>query len=173
FTNDGATDNCSVPLSFKYTTEAQPFVTGQNLSPSQWNNYTGWKGMKLTVGASPVTVTELGRWVLSGNSGTHTVKLVNSSGAAVGSVSVATSGAPAGQFKYVALGSPVTLSASQVYYLVSQETSGGDYWWGYTTTLSHTSVATVNNAVTSSDGASFTNDGATDNCSVPLSFKYN
>lgn len=38
---------------------------------------------------------------------------------------MATSDAPAGQFKYAALTTPVELSANAVYYVVSQETNGG------------------------------------------------
>jgi hypothetical protein len=48
--------------------------------------------MKFTVGPSPITISALGRIFNVGNSGTHTVKLVNaSSGADVlgGAVSIA------------------------------------------------------------------------------------
>ena len=92
------------------------YVTGQTLTTLR-NDYTGWIGMKITVGAANVTLTELGRWVVSGNSQPHTVKVVvASSGAdlAGASVSIATAGAPAG-FKYATLGSPVSLSANTAY----------------------------------------------------------
>src|SRR5688572_14515075 len=85
------------------------FVTGQTLANLR-NDYTGWVGMRITVGAANVTLTELGRWVVSGNSQPHTVKVVlASSGADVAgaSVSITTAGSPAG-FKYAALSSPVT-----------------------------------------------------------------
>ena len=46
------------------------------LAPTTRNNYTGWLGSQITVGANLVVVTDLGRWVKSGNSQTHAVKLV-------------------------------------------------------------------------------------------------
>jgi hypothetical protein len=95
------------------------------------NDFNGWLGMKFTVGASPLSVTALGRYVISGNNATHMVKLVNSSsGTDVpnGSVSIALSGATAGQFKFGLLANPITLSANTSYYVVSQETPGGDQW---------------------------------------------
>ncbi|MBL9212134.1 MAG: S8 family serine peptidase, partial [Opitutaceae bacterium] len=70
---------------------ATAFVTS-HVAGTIRNNYSGWVGMQLTIGASPVTVTELGRIMASGNSGTHTVKLVKvSDGLDVpgGSVSIA------------------------------------------------------------------------------------
>ena len=39
---------------------------------------------------------------------------------------------PSDSFRYVALGSPVTLTAGEQYYLVTNETSGGDQWRTYT-----------------------------------------
>ena len=90
-------------------------------------------GFQFTVGGTALTVTELGRWVVSGNSGNHVVKLFNADGTAVpnGSVTVTTAGKPAGQFTYAALGSPVTLAAGTTYAVMSQEVSGGDYWYDY------------------------------------------
>ncbi|HEU5080847.1 MAG TPA: DUF4082 domain-containing protein [Opitutaceae bacterium] len=172
FTNEGTTDNCSGPVSFEYYIEAT-FVTGQSLSSTNWNNYTGWKGMKITVGSAPIIVTQLGRWVLSGNTQSHTVKLVNTSGTTIASAAVATSGATAGQMKYVALSTPVTLSANTDYYIVSQETNGGDYWWGSNTTLNHTGAATITAATRSTDSVTFASDTTTlDHCNVPVGFKY-
>ena len=40
------------------------------------DNYDGWVGCQFTVGAVPVTISELGRWVLAGNTGSHVVKTV-------------------------------------------------------------------------------------------------
>ena len=40
------------------------------------NNFTGWVGAVIRIGAAPVIVSELGRWKLSGSSGTHIVKIV-------------------------------------------------------------------------------------------------
>ena len=86
--------------------------------------------MEITVGANPLTVTSLGRFVLAGNTQAHTVEVVNvSTGSVVGSVTVNTAGKSAGQFSYAALAAPITLAAGGSYYVVSQETAGGDQWY--------------------------------------------
>jgi hypothetical protein len=170
----GPTDEDTQALSILISTSSSTaFVTGQTLG-SLRNDYSNWVGFRFTVGSSNITVGELGRWVVSGNSGAHTVKLVlASTGADVsgGSVSIATSGATAGQFKYVALGSPVTLLANTTYYIVSQESNGGDQWYDLNTTLTSTSVATINSPVYGSTGAWNTPSGAGKGY-VPVSFKY-
>ncbi len=119
------------PLDFRYLTSAIPFGSSHDMTTLR-NDFTGWLGMKIAVGSSSFTVGQLGRWVAPGNTGTHTVKLVNANtGALLGSVSVATLGAVPGSFKYAALPSAVTLEANTNYYVLSQETSGGDLWYDY------------------------------------------
>ncbi|MDD5262304.1 MAG: family 16 glycosylhydrolase [Methylacidiphilales bacterium] len=99
------------------------------------NNWSGWVGFKFTTGANAVVINSVGRWVISGNSQSHVVKLVDASnGVDVpnGSATVNTSGQPVG-FVYANLTTAVTLSANHSYYLMSQETNGGDqnYDCGY------------------------------------------
>ena len=184
FTNDNATPNtCSVPVSFKYYQPAN-FITGQTLSTGSFNGITGWKGMKITIGSTPMIVTHLGRWVLGVHSGSkpantqpHVVRVFSASGANLGQVSVTTAGAPQNQMKYVELSAPVVLAANTVYYVMSQEALGGDYWWGSATSLSHTPAATVDGAVKWDTVANPTFtiviDSATPNsCNVPVGFKY-
>jgi len=92
--------------------------------------------MALRVGASDLRVTALGRWVVSGNRGAHTVKLVDAStGADVpgASTSVVTAGGPSDRFAYANLAAPVTLRVNGSYYLVSQEAAGADSWYDYDT----------------------------------------
>jgi hypothetical protein len=93
------------------------------------------------VGGADVSVTALGRVVVAGNSHSHTVKLVAAAtGADVASASVDTAGAPAGTFKFANLAAPVILHANTTYYLVTQETAGGDAWYDYDTHLVTTGV---------------------------------
>lgn len=145
------------PLNFEYTSSSSgtPFLTGYNLSnPSLRNDFTGWVGMEFTPGASGMTVHSLGRLFVAGNSGTHTVQLfVASSRKAVSgaSVSISMAGGTPGQFVYVNLPSPVTLKANTAYYLVSEETTGGDQWYD-SGTVTTTSVGAVNTSIWSSDG---------------------
>jgi len=113
-------------------------------------------GMKITVGPQPVTVYSLGRIFVSGNTGTHTVKLVRASDSAtLASVSIPMSGGTAGQFKYANLATPIRLAANTSYYVASQEVKNGDYWYDSNTVVTSTSVATVNGLVTSTNGTSW------------------
>ncbi len=158
----GAAGHTFGPVDFQYSTgviqtnapSVTSYVTGQALS-SLYNNHSGFVGMQIGVGSSPLTVTALGRIFVSGNTGTHLLKLVDAaSGLDVpgGSVSLAMSGGIAGQIKYAQLSSPVVLAAGAQYYVVSQETYGGDFWYDYLTTVSTTSVAADQSYVYSSGG---------------------
>ncbi len=144
--NTGSNNTPYGPLSFTYG-PSTPFVTGQTLGTSR-NNFTGWVGYRFTVGSSPITVNQLGRWVVSGNTGTHSVKLVlASTGVDVpnGSVTITTSGAATGSFKYAPI-TPTTLTANTIYYLMSHETNGGDSWYSNNTVVTTTGVSTINNS---------------------------
>jgi hypothetical protein len=148
------------------------FITGVSAF-SLRNNYGDYVGIKFTVGGTALTCTQLGRMFFTGNSGTHTVKLVlvsNSTDVSGGSVSIAMTGGTDHVFKYVALASPVTLSASTAYYLVSLESSGGDQW-NDAEPVTSTSAATVN-GVTFWDGFVYQNAGNAGDAFVPVSFLY-
>src|SRR4029077_11052517 len=124
------------------TGTSTPLTTGDTLG-SLRNDFSGWVGGQITVGSADLTVTDLGRIVVAGNSGTHTVKLVDAAtglDVSGGSVSVSMAGGTPGQFQYATLSSPVTLLANHSYYLVSQEISGGDTWYEYNTTASTTAA---------------------------------
>jgi hypothetical protein len=115
----------------------------------------------------------LGRYVISGNSGTHTMKLVdasNDSDVPNGSVSVALSGAKAGKFKYGVLANSITLSANASYYIVSQESSGGDEWADETTTVTTAGAASCDGAILNSGSWSFRPPANT--TFVPVDFIY-
>jgi hypothetical protein len=150
------------------------YVTGTVLGTLR-NNYGGYVGMKFVAGSGPITVTQLGRMMTSGNSGTHTVKLVNASdGTDVpgGAVSLALSGGTVGQFTYASLANPVTLAAGTAYYLVSQETSGADSWYDVNTTVTTTSAATESSGVYGTGSGTWYLYGSADQEYVPLDFKY-
>jgi O-glycosyl hydrolase len=94
------------------------------------NDFTGQAGLQFTTGASPVTVTALGRAFLPGDTQPHTVSLYQAgTGALAASAQVRTGAAadpdPLG-FTYQDLATQVTLAADTTYVLVSSETSGGD-----------------------------------------------
>jgi len=173
-TDDAGAVTTSNPISITVTGSSSPgaFVTGATLGALR-NDFDGWLGMKFTVGSSPLSVTALGRYVISGNSGTHTMKLVdasNDSDVPNGSVSVALSGAKAGKFKYGVLANSITLSANTSYYIVSQESSGGDEWADETTTVTTAGVASCDGATLNSGSWSFRPPANT--TFVPVDFIY-
>jgi hypothetical protein len=168
----GTAYSLPVPVTVGNAVPSTAFVTSFHAGAVR-SDYTGFVGMKFTVGATPLTVTGLGRIYVSG-SGTHTVKLVAAgTGADVpgGSVALPLAGGTAGQFSYAALGSPVTLAANTAYYLVSAETSGGDPWYDLDTTITSTSVGSNNGPVYGS--GSWTVIGSlAGQAYVPVNFKY-
>jgi RHS repeat-associated protein len=92
---------------------------------------------------------QLGRWVASGNTQSHTVKLVDASTGTDlpgGSVSVNTSGATAGQYLYASLATPLPLAADSSYFLMSAEVYGTDQWYQDNSTVTSTSDLTVTNS---------------------------
>jgi hypothetical protein len=93
---------------------------------------TACVGLQFSVLTVPRTVYYLGRWVVSGNSSTHVVSLRDSSGSVLGSVTLNTSGATAGQFLYGLLSTPVVITNGLTYHLWTQETNAGDQWYDLT-----------------------------------------
>src|SRR6478736_4104772 len=71
-------------------------------APGTTVNYvTGDLGGKFNnVSGTTVVITQLGRWVVSGNTASHTLKIWDSSHGLIDQVSVNTVGAPSGQFLY-------------------------------------------------------------------------
>lgn len=139
------------------------------------SNFSGGVGFTF-VAAANVTATHLGRWVVSGNSGTHTVSIYSgadlASGTLLGSVSINTSGATAGQFSYAALASSVAISSGTRYWVLSSETNGGDQWYDFNTTVTYTGITgalvgayrdSVNHVSSNGDGKVY----------VPVSLLYN
>jgi hypothetical protein len=128
--------------------------------------------MGITVGPAPITVTALGRIFAPGNTQIHTLKIVNGgTGADVAgsSVNVSMAAGAAGSFVYGTLPMPITLTANYSYYIVSQETSGGDQWYDLNTTVLGASLATVNYPVYG--GPAFVGGGVANHSYVPVDFR--
>ncbi len=149
------------------------FLTGYGLSgKSARIDFNGWVGMKLTVGANPLTVSALGRICVANNVQTHVVKFVkvsDGSDLAGASASVNMAGCTPNQFTYGTI-APVTLAAGTSYYLVSQETPGADQWYDQSG-VSATNVAVVNSSVYSYNGVWYP-IGAANTSYVPPNFQY-
>ncbi len=109
------------------------FIDGQTAADER-NDFAG-EGMRFAVqAAAPITITSLGRFKLTGNSGTHTLSLYYDSGSGtmgtfIASCVVNLSTGSAGTWIYTALASPVTLAANASLWLVSSETIGGDTYY--------------------------------------------
>jgi titin len=161
-----------VGLDFRYTIEpAADFVAA--VTPGSTTAGTAkWAGAVIQVGSSNLTLTSLGRLVADGNAQAHTVELVDASNNAVlGSVSVHTSGATAGQFTYAPLASPVTLLAGHTYYVVSREFSGGDSFYSQPTVTTTSAAADLGGV--SSVGDSIWNwTSAANTQTVGVDFQY-
>jgi hypothetical protein len=136
------------PPSSPPSTGGTSFVTGQNLGTLR-NNFTGFVGMQILVGNTPITITGLGRYVAPGNSGNHVMKIVN---AATGldvtgsAATVATTGVASGTYAFAGVSS-VVLSPNTSYYIVTQEAVGGDTWYDLNTVLTTTGVVPLISAV--------------------------
>ena len=82
-----------------------------------------------------------------------------------------TAGATQGSFAYASLASPVVLNANTTYYLVSQETAGGDAWYDWDTTVQTSSAATLTSAVWAYTN-SYSTMGGAGHSYVPVDFKF-
>jgi hypothetical protein len=150
----------------------QPLVIGRTLGGAQ-NTLTAWVGMRVRVGVTPLSVTELGRIYLRGNTASHELRLVHAvTKAVVASALWDPAQGLDGRFHYVRLAAPVTLDAGAEYYLVSREVAGGDRWCNGATSLSTTEVASVQGTVLSPDGVVWTTGSAAGRAFVPLDLKY-
>ncbi len=123
----GAVDLVATPL---------PDMAGQGITSGVQAGGLGagsgnFQGLQFTTGAYPVTVGNLGRWIVANTTTTqaHTLELVDAStNGVIAQTTLAAGqvGGASGQFQYAALASPVTLAANHGYYLVSNEMTTGD-----------------------------------------------
>ena len=115
--------------------------------------------MRFTVPAS-TPVTQLGRYKVTGDSKTHTVKLLQlagNAGTVVGQATVNMSGTPSNGYVNAALASAVTLTAGNTYALGSQEVAGAteDQFLETTPVTVAAGTATVLSAAYSMDGVTW------------------
>jgi hypothetical protein len=123
----------SPPPSYSY------LVTGQTVGTAR-NNFNGDIGCVFTAAANS-TAYGLGRWVISGNSQSHVLDLLDETTCtSLGSVTVNTSGAPAGQYIYATFSSPVSIVSGDVYAIVSEESGGGDQFYDDDTTVTFSAL---------------------------------
>lgn len=165
---------CDVILGLTPVVPHTQFVSGETLGRAR-NDYTGWVGMAIQVGAKDIKVLDLGRIVAPNSSQPHDVKiydLANNMDVPGGIVAVSTINQADGQFAYVTLGSAITLSAGKTYYVVSHEVNGGDQFYDNDTILQTTDVAVVTSPVYRDDTGSYVLLGSAGNSYGPVSFRY-
>ena len=107
-----------------------PYATGQTITEGEVNvpvDQSGGFKFRNTSG-TPITITQLGRWVNAGNKKTHALSIYDTSPTPVqvATVTIHCAGAPAGRYLYGTLPSPHILPAGASCYIVSSETAGGD-----------------------------------------------
>lgn len=149
------------------------FITGESLGGAIVNSTTAQLGFKfVNTSGTTVTVTKLGRWVLSGNNQTHALSIYDSSATPVqlATVTVNCSGATTGAFLYGTLGTPYNIAAGATVYFVSAETNGGDTYYDFNGTV----ITTTN--IGSSEAAyidtTHHDSGNSFRSYVPVSFQY-
>lgn len=96
-------------------------------------------GYRITVGSMPLTITALGRYVISGNDQSHEIKIVDGSNTTIVTATINCSGLSVG-WNYVSI-TPTTLSASTIYYVFTQENTT-DSWFN-ARAISYNSVVTA------------------------------
>lgn len=148
------------------------------------NDWSGWAGMKITIGANPIAVKALGRYAASDSTENHRLRIVDATRAnpflEVASTVVNMEGSADGQFKYASLPSPVLLEAGKSYYILSEEAYGKDYWYdGDLSVQSGSSAASIisnaykTNQIVGSNGAPYVAGGyGTGNSLVGVDFRY-
>ena len=167
-------DGAFIGASRRSGSTSVPYVTNQTLATLR-NDFTGRLGFWGVVSNGNLNITDLGRWVISGDDANHTLAVYTNifgSAVLVGSVTFNCAGATTNQFGYSSVS--MTLINGGTYAIVSSEVSGGseDRWGDGTTTIQHTDRFVCQGRCYSSDGVSFSNATATDNTYGPVNFKY-
>ena len=112
---------------------------------STQNNFSGWVGCRLEVGASDINITHLGRWIVSGNTDIHEIAIWDAAGTQkLASANIDTTEHSAGTFGFATCS--YTLLANTQYRIGSKEVSGGDFWHSrqfYSTSAAASLVAPV------------------------------
>lgn len=156
----------STPIPSEY------FVTSYTLGVLR-NQYSGWAGMEILVGANSLEVHALGRVYALNDNQQHVIKIVDkTSGLDVTSVTLDTVGGTDGQMQTAPVTNPMTLNKNSSYYVVSQEMANFDHFYQDDTTVQTTPVATVVQAINGDGVSPWTPATSGNHCFGPLTFQY-
>lgn len=149
------------------------FITGVTLgTPRPGQN--GLYGMEIQIGPVDLTIQTLGRAFALGVTSQHEIKLIDGNTATeLGHAFVDASTVPDGDFIYGGLKpSPVTVSAGKLYYIVSEEFTGGDQFYDQDTTVQTRPDAEVTRAIYSDSPGLYVPVGNAGHAYGPVSFQY-
>lgn len=153
-----------------YAQKLAVVLTSINLGAPR-TDFNGYVGFRFIVGAQNITVTSLGRYVLSGNTTTHYIEIRNSAGTSIANATISTLGIVNAGFTYSDLATPVILSAGSTYYIMSLEVLGGDNW-GEQSLVVNTSDITTVVACFSPNSGDIPSTGDLNESFVPVNFTY-
>ena len=164
--------------------QEHPFVVERVLGTPR-RDFDGWVGMVIHVGAKPLTVTQLGRIMLTASTEEHQVKLVEPAGMGGGAdlgmpvtfpIGTTSDSDSTQGFVYATLQPAVVLNADTDYYVVSHEaaTAMGDVFHHFAdTTVTTTEVAEVTKGVFNDDAMpGYQPAGGSGSTYGPVDFKY-
>jgi len=117
-----------------------PWVTSVSPSPRADGPYTA--GGLFQMGATSYYLTSIGRLCLTGDSGNHTLYIVNAADSILLTATVNMAGCQANTYVYTT--ACLHLTARTSYYILSTETGGAEPWSDGTSGTVTTSAATLN-----------------------------
>ena len=134
----------------------------------------GFYGMEIQVEQVALTIQTLGRSITPALTGIHEVRLIDgATKAQLGSAMVDANSPIDGNFRYAPiLPSPVTVSPGGIYYVVSQEFTGGDQFFDQNTLVQARPEAKVKRAVYSDSPGLYVPVGGMSQSYGPVSFQY-
>ena len=140
---------CGGPVGMKDASSNELVTVGtpgaQTNSHSGWQWY-GWIGVRFTTPAGGLTVSQLGRYAIAGNTQVHQVRIFDAAtGGDVAKAMVNCSGQSGWVYAPI-IGGAKTLAGSQAYYLTTDNYSGEDYFYSGSTAVSGSGGITINNS---------------------------
>lgn len=161
----------AVGINIKYEYRAeQSLVTSVTLSKDSQNDWSGWQGMRITVGEKPVVVYKMGRYRGAAQLDNHAMRIVRADDKAV--VAAVAAGVKESKdemgFVYGVFGQPIILAPRTSYYLLCQELKGGDTWHTSDTVLATIEGVAIDGAVRTVDFKTFEENRKAGTCWGPL-----
>lgn len=171
--SDGGESDPSEEVSATPTWPFGAFVTG--FAPGAVRaGSDGFYGMAIEVGPAPLTIQTLGRAFGLGLAGVHELRLIDgATNLELGHATVDMNSPASGPFKYSPLvPGDVTVAAGRIYYIVSEEFTGGESFYNRNTVVQTRTEAKVTSAVSSDSPGVYVTAGGANQAYGPVSFQY-